>query len=958
MASEANAADFAAFEEFRRWRALQSEPTPTLSAPAGPPIVPYIAQASSSRPLPTVPTLPWSTGHPRPPSSSGHPLPTGNSRLPPGLGAIPGASSLDISMTSNHNQTRQRAPAALTQGEISIANQGRQTAIHNHFPPQPTLPIRNGRSTTAARRTRGPAVRPPAAAPAAEADPVEAVFTHVTAGNRRVRMVGLDVQVRLPANQHILFNAQRQGLERYLEGNCLRFQYRLPDTTTVTQLMRTVKQDMEQSNQRWSFVAAPQFRDESYIPGDGFNFRLLRLSNGGRPTHGGIVNMLPMMFLPDFTIAKFFDRGNAERLVVPHAHINGDRLIVHLAVYRHGITGYKSISNEAAQVHACLPSRMNTFFCASTENGHAPAALAACACAESASDAETVLFEEDEDEDENMDPAAGEPDMFDEAMEPQENENTVETAPRRSSRIIAATAPVPAAVGDRFHTTMGRDGFSILTPLEFGPPNPTRLWAAYDPPTGRSMYRDAEWSAQRIFAFSCPGARADFIPPSAPVLDIGGTEGQLAPNLMAELRRAAELDDFSKILSPNRTFHQVSATNPAVNVSIGPGLEEQTITDAIHLFTREETRWFAPLLHGCGIQPLIQREQGSELCVSRERCIRFKSLGALFGLAMIHGRIPENASPYVLQYVFNNCNLASISRDSVREWDPEFLRELEDLANGTGDMASHRNLLTGQLGIQPSTLAECTAEERHSIAVDVLQRALIGPFTGNHFEIKAFWSGLRLPCANGFALDWFINSRNSESVISHLSASLIHDFTSLSPHLTPRIPANIPRLLGLPADHPIANFDIRNVFTVFLAGAGVPCPSLFNPANIHTDPVVDIANVDHARFRSRALCLAATGRTQVPTEGGITLAFVGPEDGAYGSDAGSRAAHMSIGRLSFATCFMTVRIPLVYLATLCTNSYPTRNDSGDEIEPRTLESAIDHWLFTEIVECIGSFTRI
>ncbi|KAJ7049169.1 hypothetical protein C8F01DRAFT_1184862 [Mycena amicta] len=906
MASEANAADFAAFEEFRRWRALQSEPTPTLSAPAGPPIVPYIAQASSSRPT-----------------------------------------AYHISMTSNHNQTRQRAPAS-THPRRNLYRKPRSPDRHPQSFPAAAHPPHSQRPT------RGPAVRPPAAAPAAEADPVEAVFTHITAGNRRVRMVGLDVQVRLPANQHILFNAQRQGLERYLEGNCLRFQYRLPDTTTVTQLMRTVKQDMEQSNQRWSFVAAPQFRDESYIPGDGFNFRLLRLSNGGRPTRGGIVNMLPMMFLPDFTIAKFFDRGNAERLVVPHAHINGDRLIVHLAVYRHGITGYKSISNEAAQVHACLPSRMNTFFCASTENGHAPAALAACACAESASDAETVLFEEDEDEDENMDPAAGEPDMFDEAMEPQENENTVETAPRRSSRIIAATAPVPAAVGDRFHTTMGRDGFSILTPLEFGPPNPTRLWAAYDPPTGRSMYRDAEWSAQRIFAFSCPGARADFIPPSAPVLDIGGTEGQLAPNLIAELRRAAELDDFSKILSPNRTFHQVSATNPAVNVSIGPGLEEQTITDAIHLFTREETRWFAPLLHGCGIQPLIQREQGSELCVSRERCIRLKSLGALFGLAMIHGRIPENASPYILQYVFNNCNLASISRDSVREWDPEFLRELEDLVNGTGDMASHRNLLTGQLGIQE----KCTAEERHSIAVDVLQRALIGPFTGNHFEIKAFWSGLRLPCANGFALDWFINSRNSESVISHLSASLIHDFTSLSPHLTPRIPANIPRLLGLPADHPIANFDIRNVFTVFLAGAGVPCPSLFNPANIRTDPVVDIANVDHARFRSRALCLAATGRTQVPTEGGITLAFVGPEDGAYGSDAGSRAAHMSIGRLSFATCFMTVRIPLVYLATLCTNSYPTRNDSGDEIELRTLESAIDHWLFTEIVECIGSFTRI
>ncbi|KAJ7025889.1 hypothetical protein C8F04DRAFT_1191039 [Mycena alexandri] len=118
--------------------------------------------------LPPLPVGAYTSARPQsrpqaiPSSLSGHPNPNTSLPTPNVLQPILGLSSLGVSMSANSNQPRRRqasgSVAALSRSQISQANNGRLTAIENHFP--------STQSLTRRTRTRGRAQPTPSLTPA------------------------------------------------------------------------------------------------------------------------------------------------------------------------------------------------------------------------------------------------------------------------------------------------------------------------------------------------------------------------------------------------------------------------------------------------------------------------------------------------------------------------------------------------------------------------------------------------------------------------------------------------------------------------------------------------------------------------------------------------------------------------------------------------------------------------
>ncbi|KAJ7731661.1 hypothetical protein B0H16DRAFT_1469036 [Mycena metata] len=194
-----------------------------------------------------------------PSSSSGHPNPNTSLPTPNILQPILGSASLGVSMSANSNQPRRRqasgSVAALSRSQISQANNGRLTAIDNHFPSTQSLTCRT--------RTRGRAQPPPALTP------------------------------KLPnTNLHLvqfLYDSQLA----FLEEHNLCFLYRLPEDTTVVSLIATVVAAMESSASKWKFSRGAALLLHHLRPHESLHLQLLGLVNKGigRPSDGTVLSL-------------------------------------------------------------------------------------------------------------------------------------------------------------------------------------------------------------------------------------------------------------------------------------------------------------------------------------------------------------------------------------------------------------------------------------------------------------------------------------------------------------------------------------------------------------------------------------------------------------------------------------------------------------------------------------------
>jgi hypothetical protein len=144
----------------------------------------------------------------------------------------------------------------------------------------------------------------------------------------------------------------------------------------------------------------------------------------------------------------------------------------------------------------------------------------------------------------------------------------------------------------------------------------------------------------------------------------------------------------------------------------------------------------------------------------------------------------------------------------------------------------------------------------------------------------------------------------------------------------------------------------------FLQGSGAPCPRSFTEAVPRLSYLIPFEQVDSPGFHSKALCWATTGSPHVNFDDQyqITVHFVGPNNIGYDSSA-HRASYMNHGLISFCTGLKVGRIPIVFLADLCSCTY-SACDQGEQHQTLTLQQAIDSWLLIEILAGIGGHSML
>ncbi|KAJ6457393.1 hypothetical protein C8R45DRAFT_1110642 [Mycena sanguinolenta] len=424
----------------------------------------------------------------------------------------------------------------------------------------------------------------------------------------------------------------------------------------------------------------------------------------------------------------------------------------------------------------------------------------------------------------------------------------------------------------------------------------------------------------------------------------------LAHSLIASIKAAVAINDFTPILSSRRSFNIVRDEEDFL--STGEGIEREVIFTAFSQFTEYSGTWFLPRFDSrCSIATTMSLTASS--LVNSHRRDSLAILGCLSALMLIHGLAPEPLGPALIQFAANSCDLQSLTRDFVGEWHPD-LRALLDSwidMGPTGDLAPFQLHFATYHDMQVASLQSRDLPQHEALAADMLYTALIGPHPASHSEPKAFFSGFKMPCRNGFDFTEVLRSSpgGSASFISRLWTSIIHDFTSLQSHLSVFFlnRPTLQRMLGSETTNPILDMSLFDLLCDFLQGAGIPCPGLFGDARPRLSTAIPFHEVDSPAFRSRALCWAATGSPHVEFDEAkqVLVHFVDDQDPVYHSDPAARAALMKIAR-----------IPVLHLIDLCSRSYPTLDLAGNPVEPHTLRQAIDNWLLIEILAGVGNHT--
>ncbi|KAF8208552.1 hypothetical protein K438DRAFT_1930208 [Mycena galopus ATCC 62051] len=866
----------------------QAQPAqqPSTDAPA-PPISPYI----TSRP--PVANLPQSTrGHPNL-ATSAPPLFSGRSIL--------GASSLAVSMAGNTNHARQAGGSRLsdrpTRTEISQANTSRNEAIAAHFPPQPTLPSRI--------RRRGRA--PPTPTLPDDTAP-ESVFQVDSLTSEE--FVHIECHVHLPtehpnASLHLTLNLASSFISD-LDKNGCRFIYRLRSDTTIISIIETVSQDMGRSDRKWEFREHSHHLRQHLRRHETLHLQLLGLGNRGIPRRSdGLVGLSRQPADSDLTLRGLFTPSNSHKYCKPHLTIRGKRLILNFVVVQLGITGLAKIPPRLTshpRRHSCLPQLMHAVYSPGNETGTTSSDWTPPTCESGG--------ETDDDDDDEME------------VEVALVESDQENLPSSPSLIPNITV-LPIS------SERSSNEESLPSPSSL---SQSGLWATtWVPSTGRyrALYNAPDFAKS---LFETAGSSS---PPTR--LIISGTSiSEMSLALVTKIKAANARNDFTEILSPERSFDLLR--DDGTLLSTGLGIGRETLTFAWLSYQKHAGEWFLPRFGGqssiATTMPLA-----SATFVNRDRRSNLVVLGCLAGLMLIHGMAPEPLSPAVIQWAANKCDVRSLTREFVGEWFAELKGLMDDwVASLQGrDLRQHQTL-----------------------GLNMIYTCLIGPQPPAHAELMDFLKGLRMPCRNGFDLMQVLRSDPSGTAgfMSRTWTSIIHDFDSLKPQISFFTPTRAAAQEYIELSNPVLDMDLWSLLQDFMKKSGAPCPALFEVAKPNLCSLIPFDKIDNPAFRPMALCWAATGSPHLDPDDqrNISVHFVGPDDQGYHSDSVKRAGLMKAGTICFRACFRTVRIPLIYLAHLHDQSYPAKDHEGNDTEPFTLQQAIENWLFTETLGGIGNLT--
>ncbi|KAF8157478.1 hypothetical protein K438DRAFT_2074346 [Mycena galopus ATCC 62051] len=436
---------------------------------------------------------------------------------------------------------------------------------------------------------------------------------------------------------------------------------------------------------------------------------------------------------------------------------------------------------------------------------------------------------------------------------------------------------------------------------------------------------------------------------------------ELSMCLVTKCKEAAARRDFSEIMAADQVYNLLNDDGSLLSTGVGIGRE--AIWTAFYCYVQHGGQWFLTRFEGkCSVATTMPL--ASSGLVNADRRINLMVLGCLAALLLIHGIAPEPLSPCLIQWAANQCDVRSLTREFIGEWHPE-LKALLDRwisAGPAGDIRSFAQHFATFHDIQASQkLISRDLAQHEALGIDMLYTSVIGPQPPTHTELMEFVTGFRLPCSNGFDFGQVLCSDPSGSAgfISKTWTSVIHDFGSIEPYLIMFTPSRSAiRQFVESATNPILAMDLPSMLQNFLQTSGVPCSAELDEGKARFSKLIPYNEVDSPAFRPKCFCWSSTGSPHIDFDEHqkLVVHFVGPDDEGYHNDEATRRSLMKQGVIAFRACFRTVRIPIIFLAELCSRSYPAQDEGGNDIWPFTVEQAIENWLFLQTLNGIGAHT--
>ncbi|KAE9388836.1 hypothetical protein BT96DRAFT_1003817 [Gymnopus androsaceus JB14] len=239
-------------------------------------------------------------------------------------------------------------------------------------------------------------------------------------------------------------------------------------------------------------------------------------------------------------------------------------------------------------------------------------------------------------------------------------------------------------------------------------------------------------------------------------------------------------------------------------------------------------------------------------------------LGSLIALNLIYGFPPIPLNPLLLEYLLNEGDINSLSKDKVLKYFPD----LANLLLAWVDM-SHTNSLDGNLfsphfatyhNLQILTLSQRDVETHHVMAFRMLHNSIIGKLGIDCQELQAFLKGFQLPVPGGLTFPEIARSYlyGSRAFIAK-AYNFIETFEDLSlnleisfDHLNPADESHLINALDS-APQPYTQKTFEFILKDFLEATGIPCPTLFHSqVKGRISPIVPLSEAETLTFH---LCL-------------------------------------------------------------------------------------------------------
>ncbi|KAI0362327.1 hypothetical protein OH77DRAFT_1528529 [Trametes cingulata] len=758
--------------------------------------------------------------------------------------------------------------------------------------------------------------------------------------------MSLQESLTSPFRDYILYRELRGSFSEALRQHGLLFEDVHACSMTLGSLVSEVIGRMEDSVHAYRFAETP---GTHIIAAEARPLHPLEIINNGRPRPSTNAIHMRISSIPlSTTLSQLIEQGGPfYKRFVNECTIEDGYLVIHLACRMEPLIFHKSHPDGSRRSHRCISHRIYGRFPSDSFS--------------SASVSEVVTSDGED---------AGAVDDHDIATVPASSPSPSpaqspvggDTAPN-SPVLPAISGPLPRLQRDHPRSTaptLGPSGSTLLAIHSL----PGSIWEQpFEPPVlpGRAIeVNDLPKVVYERAHGVVSGGTGRGAALSRLVVSGGPDVAGLAVAFRQKIMRCCESGDFTEILTPHRTFR--ITTNQSADaeaqdrtLSVGAGVEREVLLLAFQHYTSAGSRWFTPRMDGFSTITVSQSLTLSRH-VSSARLLELQCLGALTALMLINRIAPAPLDPLFLHYLTFNCNLQAVQPSLCAEWHPELRALIQSWLDvgPQGDIAPFQMHFSSYHERELACLLDRDERSHKAIAVEMLYVSVIGSAPPEHPELRAFLSGFRLPCHNGFTFCEIPQAFSGGpaafwSLIWHMHVS---SFSALEDHLDfPEPPPGmcnaLTSALGDPGTTP------RDLFLEFLKGDGVPdiealehARGCFSPSVI---PQLELAA--QPGFRARMFTWAAAGSTSLGPNDMIRVEFITGSNFEYGPDDSLADSLMEHGKFSIRTCFRQVLIPFPYMLDLIHRALARG-------ERDLIKIKIHTWFLLEILNAIGGHSML